>query len=264
MNHQLKIIKFGGGILDEPELLQRGLNDFAAISGPKLLVHGGGSRANQLCKQLNIPVRMHHGRRLTDAPTLEVVTMVYAGLINTRLTAQLQALHCNAIGLNGADAGLITSRKRSMGEVDYGYAGDVESIDTEQLIAFIEQGLVPVCCAITHDGNGQLLNTNADTVATEIAMALSANFEVALHCCGTLPGVLMDVNNANSCLPTLTSAKRDRLVAAGIIHTGMLPKLENAFRAKRLGVSTVTIGDVQHWTSGGGTIILTKPVATCS
>ncbi len=242
MKPELTLLKIGGKVLDDAPALEGLLAAFAALEGPKILVHGGGNHADHWCRRLGIPPRMRQGRRITDEATLEVVTMVYAGLLNKRLVAALQAEGCPALGLSGADADVLRARKRPARPHDFGWAGDVVGVGTQALAGFLGQGLTPVLCSITHDGQGQLLNTNADTIATEVAAALSARYAVRLLLCFDRPGVLSDPADPRSLLPTLSPAAYARLRAGGRVRDGMLPKLDNAFAALRRGVQEVLIG----------------------
>lgn len=238
---KLTLIKVGGKIVEEPETLCRLLDDFAAIPGHKVLVHGGGRSATRLAAQLGIESRMVNGRRITDAETLKVVTMVYGGLVNKNIVAGLQARRVNALGLTGADMDVIRSVKRPVGEVDYGFVGDVRQADGALLADLIGKGIVPVMAPLTHDGEGHLLNTNADTIAGETAKALARHFDVTLVYCFEKRGVLRDENDDNSVIRNLNAADFQRLVKEGVIQGGMIPKLENAFEAIRAGVSSVVI-----------------------
>lgn len=241
---KLYVIKIGGNVIDNSENLYYFLQDFAAMEGAKVLIHGGGKIATELAKTLGIESKMVDGRRITDIHTLRVVTMVYAGLINKNIVAQLQKGNCNAIGLTGADANLIRASKRPVKEVDYGYVGDLHatSVATNKLSALIEEGLVPVFAPITHDGEGQLLNTNADTIASNIAVALSEKYDVSLVYCFEKKGVLRDITDEESAIPEISSAEFETLKADNIIAGGMLPKLQNAFAAITTGVKEVYIG----------------------
>ena len=252
----LSIYKIGGEVLDDATQLAALLRDFAALAGPKILVHGGGRRADLVLAQMGIEPQMVAGRRLTDAATLEVVTMVYAGLLNKQLTADLQALRCNAIGMSGADATIIRARKRPVGAIDYGFAGDVEDVNATVLQQLLTLGLTPVCCAITHNGAGQLLNTNADTIAATLATALASQYAVRLVYCFGKPGVLTDVNNDNSVIQVLNPVTYQEHVAAGHIADGMLPKLDNAFASLAAGVQEIVIGNVISINSGTATRIV--------
>lgn len=239
----LTIVKIGGKVVDDEALLTNVLKDFAAIQGFKILVHGGGNLASRIGEKLGIVPNMVEGRRVTDAETLKVVTMVYGGLVNKNIVAQLQTFNCNAIGLTGVDANIITAKKRTSGKVDYGLVGDVvaEKMNGKTLKSFLEQYLVPVFAPITHDGNGQLLNTNADTVAAALAASLAAFFKVQLVYCFEKRGVLADPEDNNSVIEEINNKKYQALVEDGTVSEGMLPKLENAFAALNKGVESVII-----------------------
>lgn len=237
----LTLIKVGGKIVEEASSLQRLLTDFAAISGHKLLVHGGGRSATRIAEQLGIESRMVDGRRITDAETLRVVTMVYGGLVNKNIVAGLQARGVNALGLTGADMDVIRSVKRPVKDIDYGYVGDVERVDARLLGDLIARGVVPVMAPLTHDGAGNLLNTNADTIASETARALAARFDVTLIYCFEKKGVLRDPDDEDSVIPSLNRRSFEALTADGTIAGGMIPKIENALAAIEAGVKRVII-----------------------
>jgi len=239
----LKIVKIGGNVINNDSSLTSFLSDFAALEGPKILVHGGGKRASEISSAMGLVPKMIDGRRVTDSETLEVVTMVYAGLLNKKMTAQLQKYNCNAIGLSGADANCIVAHKRIVKEVDYGFAGDVDSVNSDFLNTLLQHNVIPVFCAITHDKNGQLLNTNADTIASEISIAMSDLYEVEVNFVFELKGVLSTIEDKDSVIATINLEKYEQLIAAGIISEGMLPKLHNCFNALKLGVKKVKIGD---------------------
>ena len=243
---RLSIVKIGGNILDEPAALTHFLDDFSRIPGPKILLHGGGKKATALAAQLGIPTQMNEGRRITDAATLDVAVMVYAGLINKNLAAQLQARSCPAIGLCGADAGFITAVKRPVKEVDFGFVGDIEKVDPGFLQQLLAQGITPVRAPLTHDGQGQLLNTNADTMASAVAVALVPTYSVQLIYCFEKRGVLRDVNDEDSVIPEITTQDYEALKAGGAVSAGMIPKMDNAFSAIRQGVASVWIGHARH------------------
>lgn len=246
MQTELTILKIGGKLIEDDRVLNEVLSLFSKMAGPKILVHGGGKEAGILSEQLGIPVQMTQGRRITDADTLKVVTMVYAGLINKKLVSQLQALGAyNAIGLSGADGNSILAHKRLVKDIDYGFAGDIDAVNTGLLSKLLELGLIPVFCALTHDGKGQLLNTNADTIATELAIALVNSFSVKVFYCFDKPGVLDNPEDDKSVRSRLDRVTFEHLKSQGAIHTGMLPKLDNAFRALEDGVREVVIGGVQ-------------------
>lgn len=241
MKEQLTIIKVGGKIVEEPEGLKALLQRFAQLPGHKLLVHGGGRSATHLATRLGIESRMVNGRRITDEETLMVVTMVYGGLVNKNIVAGLQALGINALGLTGADLNVIRSVKRPVKDVDYGFVGDVEKVDASILGDLIARGVVPVMAPLTHDGKGHMLNTNADTIAGEVAKALASQFDVTLMYCFEKKGVLRDEHDDDSVIPYINRMDFNTLVADGIIQGGMIPKLENALAAIDAGVSRVVI-----------------------
>lgn len=241
MKEKLTLIKVGGKIVEEEATLQALLSDFAAIEGRKVLVHGGGRSATKLAARLGIESQMVNGRRITDAETLKIVTMVYGGLVNKNIVARLQACGVNVLGLTGADMDVIRSVKRPVKDVDYGFVGDVERVDATLLGDLIAKGVVPVMAPLTHDGCGNMLNTNADTIAGETAKALAQLFDVTLVYCFEKRGVLRDENDDDSVIPQITRADFEQLVADGVVQGGMIPKLENAFEALRAGVSQVII-----------------------
>jgi len=239
--NKLTIIKVGGKIVEEEESLKQLLNDFSKIEGNKLLVHGGGRSATKLAERLGIENRMVNGRRITDKETLDVVTMVYGGLVNKNIVAKLQAFGVNALGLTGADMNTIRSEKRPVKEIDYGYVGDVKEVNAAMLASLISQDVVPVLAPLTHDKQGNILNTNADTIAGETAKALAKLFDVSLVYCFEKNGVLQDENDDNSVIPQLEKADFERLVKENVIQGGMIPKLENAFESLNAGVKEVII-----------------------
>ena len=251
----LTLIKVGGKIVEEASSLQRLLTDFAAISGHKLLVHGGGRSATRIAEQLGIESRMVDGRRITDAETLRVVTMVYGGLVNKNIVAGLQARGVNALGLTGADMDVIRSVKRPVKDIDYGYVGDVERVDARLLGDLIARGVVPVMAPLTHDGAGNLLNTNADTIASETARALAARFDVTLIYCFEKKGVLRDPDDEDSVIPSLNRRSFEALTADGTIAGGMIPKIENALAAIEAGVKRVIITRADAVDGHSGTLI---------
>ena len=238
----LSIIKIGGNIIDKPTKLTHFLEDFSKIEGNKILVHGGGKSATKMAQSIGLVPQMIDGRRITDKPMLDVVVMIYAGDINKNVVAKLQANNTNAMGFSGADGNLIQSIKRNHPTIDYGFVGDVQKVNTPLLQTLINYGIVPVLCAITHDKNGQLLNTNADTIASELAIAASEVFEVTLSYCFEKAGVLTDVEDENSVIEQINSALYVKLKEAGAIHSGMIPKLENCFNSLSKGVQTIKIG----------------------
>jgi acetylglutamate kinase len=254
----LKVIKIGGNIIDNSEKLQSFLKDFAAIEGLKILVHGGGKIASEFGKRLGIEPKMHNGRRITDAETIELVTMVYAGLVNKGIVSKLQRLNCNALGLTGADANSITAHKRPVTDVDFGLVGDVaiEGVNANAFSNFLTQNYTLVLSPITHDGKGQLFNTNADTIASIVAIAMSKIYSVELMYCFEKRGVLVDINDESSLIPLIDSTNYNHLKETGIITDGMIPKLENAFEAIQLGVSSVRILQAEDMLqSDAGTLI---------
>ena len=248
---KLTIVKVGGAVVEDATSLSLLLDRFARIEGPKVLVHGGGRTATRLAERLDLPQQMVAGRRVTDAETLRVVTMVYAGLVNKNVVAQLQARGVNALGLTGADMGVILSHRRppkrvtmpdgTESTIDYGYVGDIDRVNAQLLSELISQGVVPVVCPIGHDGQGTLLNTNADTIAAEVAKALAGTFSVSLVFCFEKRGVLRDADDEASVISVITRDEFPALVKQGVVSGGMLPKLENAFDAIRCGVSEVVI-----------------------
>ena len=242
MKEKLRIVKIGGNVINDRKQLQSFLKDFSDMDSLKILVHGGGKRATESAASLGLQTKMVGGRRVTDEANLEIVTMVYAGLLNKNIVAQLQASNCNAIGLTGADANTIMAHKRIVKDIDYGYAGDVDSIQNESIELFLNNGIVPVFSAITHDKKGQLLNTNADTIASELAKGLSGNFEVELIYCFEKKGVLIDIDDNDSVITDIDKKKYEQLKADQIIAEGMLPKLENCFESLENGVKKVIIG----------------------
>ena len=254
MKEKLTVIKVGGKIVEEPDTLNQLLNDFSSMPGYKVLVHGGGRSATRIAAQLGIERRVN-GRRITDADTLKVVTMVYGGLVNKNIVAGLQARGVNAVGLTGADMNVIRSVKRPVKDIDYGYVGDVEKVDGAALTDLIHRQIVPVMAPLTHDGHGNLLNTNADTIAGETAKALAEYFEVTLVYCFEKKGVLRDENDDDSVIPVLTPDLFKRYVDEGVIQGGMIPKLENSFSALDAGVSQVVITLASAIHKDSGTII---------
>ncbi len=255
MKEKLTIIKVGGKIVEEEATLNQLLDDFSTIPGYKILVHGGGRSATRIASQLGIESKMINGRRITDSETLKVVTMVYGGLVNKNIVAGLQARGMNAIGLTGADMDIIRSVKRPVKDVDYGYVGDVEKVNASQLAGLISQHILPVLAPLTHDGKGNMLNTNADTIAGETAKAMAGLFDVTLVFCFEKKGVLSDENDDESVIPLITCQEFDQYVAEGVIQGGMIPKLENSFSAIDAGVSRVVITSASAIKDNSGTII---------
>ena len=255
MKEKLTVIKVGGKIVEEPETLNQLLADFSAIEGYKVLVHGGGRSATKLAAQLGIESKMVNGRRITDAETLKVVTMVYGGLVNKNIVAGLQAKGVNAMGLTGADMNVIRSVKRPVKDVDYGFVGDVQQVNAELLGDLIRRGVVPVMAPLTHDGQGSMLNTNADTIAGETAKALAQLFDVTLVFCFEKKGVLRDENDDDSVIPSINTESYARLKADGIVSGGMIPKLDNAFDSISSGVKRVVITHFMDIQASMGTVI---------
>lgn len=241
MKHPLTIVKVGGAVVEDEARLSRLLADFSAIEGRKVLVHGGGRRATAVASSLGIESKMVGGRRITDSQMLEVVTMVYGGLVNKNIVARLQACGIDALGLTGADIDVIRSHKRPVKDVDYGFVGDVERVDGGKLSQLIEAGITPVMAPLTHDGQGNMLNTNADTIAAETAKALAGQYDVTLIFSFEKKGVLARPDDDDSLIPVITRADYMRYAADGTVSGGMLPKLENAFNAISAGVSRVNI-----------------------
>jgi len=269
MGSKLFVIKIGGNIIDDEEKLSLFLKDFAGINERKILIHGGGKLATNVAQQLNIPQKIIDGRRITDAETLKVITMVYAGFINKNITALLQSNNCNALGLSGADGNLMQSHKRTLkvlsfgedlGEVhDYGFAGDIDTINSILITKLIDDDYTPVIAPVTHDKKGQLLNTNADTIAQEISKVMSGNYAVTLIYCFEKNGVLQNNDEEDSVIAVINPGSYKNLKEKKIIHSGMIPKLDNAFAALQSGVKKVIIGkaeDILHLINGEkGTII---------
>ncbi|MCF6406133.1 acetylglutamate kinase [Chitinophaga filiformis] len=258
----LFVIKVGGNVIDNPALLDAFLEKFAAIKGKKILIHGGGKIATRIGDQLGIESKYVNGRRITDAATIDVVTMVYGGLVNKQLVAKLQANGCNAIGMTGADANIIPASKRPVKDIDYGFVGDINTADVQgaSLRALLEAGLIPVFAPLTHDGKGQMLNTNADTIASSLAIALSKFYSVRLIYCFEKKGVLHSPDDDNSVITLIDRMIYEELKADNVLTDGILPKLENAFAAIESGVAEVLIGhadDVQSNTTDtvAGTLI---------
>ncbi|MFD1096413.1 acetylglutamate kinase [Salegentibacter chungangensis] len=239
----VKIVKIGGKLIENEAKLLPFLKDFALMQGPKVLVHGGGKMATEMSGKLGYETKMLDGRRITDANAMQVITMVYGGLINKNIVAKLQALNCNAIGLCGADGKSIVSKKRPVREVDYGYVGDIVKVDEAFISGLLEDELVPVFSAISYSEDGQLFNTNADSVASEIARALSAKFEPELYYCFEKKGVLQDPEDDSSVIENIDGAKYQELLEKKIISEGMLPKLQNCFEALEKGVERIYLGD---------------------
>lgn len=251
----LTIVKVGGQIVEEPESLDALLADFSKIAGNKILVHGGGRAATRIAGKLGVESKMVDGRRITDKEMLDVVTMVYGGLVNKTIVAKLQALRVDALGLTGADLNCIYSLKRPVKEIDFGYVGDVKEVNAPALFNLLEQNYVPVLAPLTHDGKGNLLNTNADTIAGETAKALAFYANVRLIYCFEKNGVLLDENDDDSVISTLDNELYNQYKEEGIIKGGMIPKLDNAFNALRAGVKEVIITKASNLNTSKGTFI---------
>lgn len=257
MKNKLTIVKVGGAVVEDEAQLTQLLRDFIAIEGPKILVHGGGRRATKVAERLGIETKMVDGRRITDADMLEVVTMVYGGLVNKNIVARLQALGADAIGLTGADANILLSAKRPLKKgIDYGFVGDVKKANGSKIAHFIEANLIPVIAPLTHDGEGHMLNTNADTMASETAKAMAAaGFDVTLIFAFEKPGVLSNPDDDNSVIKSITHTDFEAYKADGTISGGMLPKIENALSAVDAGVKRVIITKATAIDGQHGTII---------
>ena len=241
--NKINVVKIGGNVIDNPEALKRFAHDFAALPSPKILIHGGGKLATRLGEQLNIPAQMIDGRRVTDAATLDIVTMVYAGLLNKRIVALLQSEGCNALGLSGADGDVVRAVRRKPEPIDFGFVGDIDAskINTELIRTLLESGITLVFCAITHDGNGSLLNSNADSVASAVAVAASRIAPTSLLFCFEKAGVLRNVDDESSVIDEIRPDNYASLRAEGAINKGMIPKIDNAFAAIDAGVQSVII-----------------------
>lgn len=257
MKETLTVVKIGGNVVDDPGALDGFVREFSRLGGPKILVHGGGKEATRLSRRLEIPTVMIDGRRVTSRETLDVVTMVYAGLVNKRIVSLLQAAGCDALGLSGADGSAIRASLRSKEPVDYGFVGDIapEGVNTALIERLICGGIVPVFCAIMHDGEGTLLNCNADSVASAVALGMARVRPVRLVYCFEQPGVLSDIDSPGSVIPEITPASYAALKAAGTVSGGMIPKIENALRAVSLGVESVAIKQASDLNRQAGTVI---------
>ncbi|MEL6534351.1 MAG: acetylglutamate kinase [Bacteroidota bacterium] len=254
----IQVVKLGGAVLEDDTLRQQVLQAFAQLSGPKVLVHGGGREADQLAKQLDIPVEKVEGRRVTNAATLKLVTMMYGGWLNTRIVAELQALGVDALGLSGVDGNVVRTTRRPAEPLDFGFVGDLKAggVNVPRLMGFLDHGLTPVLCAITHDGNGQLLNTNADSLAAGVAKALAQQAEVDLALCFERDGVLTDSDDYASWLPTLTPEEFSEMKEDQIVFAGMIPKLEEGFAAKEAGVNKVWVKSSSNLSNNRGTELI--------
>ena len=240
---KLHIVKIGGNIINHTATLSAFLEDFSNLKGLKILVHGGGKRATELANSIGLKPKMINGRRVTDEDNLEVVTMVYAGLLNKNIVAELQQKNCNALGLSGTDANIIKAHKRIVKDIDYGFAGDIDEVNTKAIDVFLKNKMTPVFCAISHDKNGQLLNTNADTIASEVAIGMSNICEVSLVYTFEKNGVLRNIEDDNSVIENINLTSYQKLKSEGIIADGMLPKMQNCFNALQHGVNEVKIAN---------------------
>ncbi|MCR4916404.1 MAG: acetylglutamate kinase [Prevotella sp.] len=255
-NKPLTIVKVGGAVVEDEAQLRQLLTDFIAIKGAKILVHGGGRRATTIAGKLGIETKMVEGRRITDAEMLEVVTMVYGGLVNKHIVASLQAMGADAIGLTGADANVIQAHRRPLKNgIDYGFVGDVDKVESSKIAHFIDKNIVPVIAPLTHDGQGNMLNTNADTMASEMAKAMADHYDVTLVFAFEKPGVLANPDDDTSVISSITRDDFVRLKADGTISGGMLPKIENALQAIDAGVRRVVITSAKAIDGHQGTII---------
>lgn len=253
---RLTIVKVGGMIVEDSDSLNLFLSEFNKIFGNKILIHGGGHLATEIAGKLGIETKMVEGRRITDKNMLEVVIMVYAGLVNKRIIAGLQALGCNSLGLTGADLDVIRAKKRAVDEIDFGFAGDIEKVNTKEIRFLLNEGIIPVMAPITHEGTGQLLNTNADTIASALAIELSNIFNIRLVFCFEKQGVLSVPDDENSVIFQLSFTDYRKLKQNGTINSGMIPKLDNGFNAKRNGVNEVIITNTQNIATGKGTRLI--------
>ena len=251
----LTVIKAGGKLIEDPVQFEKLMNWMSGLMHPFIFIHGGGNTAGELSRKLGYDVKMHEGRRITDRQTLDVAVMVYAGLINKKLVAELVSRGKKALGLSGADANIILSQKRNPSPIDFGWVGDIEKVDHQILKMFLEKGLTPVLCAITHDGKGNLLNTNADSLAHHVACAMSTLYPVELMLCFEKRGVLLDEKDELSLIPKITWRELENLKKKEIIHSGMIPKLESGFKAIQNGVSRVAIGNPDSIKSGQCTVL---------
>jgi acetylglutamate kinase len=254
--NRLTIVKVGGKVVEDPDSLRAFLAEFKKISGNKILVHGGGIAATAMANRLGIETKMIEGRRITNKDMLDVVVMVYAGLINKRIVAGMQATGTNAIGLTGADLDLLKSRKRSHPEIDYGFVGDIEDVNTRELRLLMEEAVIPVIAPITYDGDGQLLNTNADSISSAMAVELSNYYNVYLVFCFEKKGVLANPEDENSVLSYLTIDAYAEMKEKGAVNTGMIPKLDSGFKARKNGVKEVIITNPENISTGKGTRLM--------
>lgn len=243
MKQELSVVKIGGNLIEDPKGFEHVLDLFSKMHGNKILVHGGGNKTTEMSQKMGIEPKMINGRRITDADTLDIAIMIYGGLVSKKIVAKLQALGTDAIGMSGADANAIRAHKRPVLKVDFGLVGDVDSVNAYGIFKLLQAGFTPIFCALTHDGQGQLLNTNADTIAAELAIAMSDQFDTTLYYCFEKKGVLQDIEDENSVIHHIDSKGYDELLAYGIISDGMLPKMHNCFYALKNNVSKVCVGN---------------------
>ncbi|QZE13599.1 acetylglutamate kinase [Halosquirtibacter laminarini] len=246
MMQKVTIIKVGGAVVESPDTLNDFLNDFVKLEGAKILVHGGGRSATAMAERLQIETKMVEGRRVTDQNMLEIVTMVYGGLVNKNIVAKLQSKGLNALGLTGADMNIIQAHKREVKHIDYGFVGDVDAVNQKAILQLLTQDVTPIVAPLTHDKQGNLLNTNADTIAASLATALAKQCEVTLYYGFEKDGVLLDANDDHSVIHAITPKEFDALKEQGAIHSGMIPKLTNCFDAIAKGVKSVYIGHISN------------------
>lgn len=257
MCDRIKVVKIGGNVVDDPTALRYFIADFSKLAGPKVLVHGGGKEATRMSGALGIETKMIDGRRVTDRATIDVVTMVYAGLINKRIVSMLQSAGADAIGLSGADGNVVKATRRAPVPVDYGYVGDIDPLNVNDLFLsrLLKDGYVPVMCAVMHDGNGTLLNCNADTVASAVAVACSRIASTDLIYCFEKPGVLADAENPDTLIESIDERSYKALRSGGVITKGMIPKMENALASVRAGVGNVYIKCASNLLNDTGTVV---------
>ena len=244
MKRKISVVKIGGNIINDGQLLDSFLTNFSKIKNDKILIHGGGKIATQLSKRLGVETKMIEGRRVTSQGDLDIIVMVYAGLINKKIISKLQKMNCNAIGLTGADANSISAVKRSENPINYGCVGDVVSVNSDAINMFLKNGIIPVFCAVSHDGMGQLLNTNADSIASEVAIKMSNDYETELIYCFEKKGVLLNVEDENSVIENINTSNYLKLKEEKINENGMIPKLDNCFYALNNKVSKVIVGSI--------------------
>jgi len=255
---KLHVVKIGGNVIENQETFLDFLKDYAGLKGRKILVHGGGKEASKIAKKLGVSVKIIGGRRVTDTNNLDIITMLYGGKLNKNIVAQLQALGCNSLGLSGADGNSILAEKRPIKSIDFGFVGDLKEVNHSLFNLLLKEEISPVCCALSHDGNGQLLNTNADTIAASLASAMTPYYEVHLNYCFEKDGVLKDIDDDKSVLSSMNKMQYNLLKSKGILHTGMLPKLHNCFKALKEGVRFVKIGNPKMITENGSYTLITN------